>query len=896
MHIRLFFLLMIINTLGFSQGNTEKSRLFKQKITRLKNQDNLEEYYYAHFDFFMSNAVVENLPILKQVEITKWRTAKSNNEKIAALHLKITLAYHYLVFGNLKKSINQYENALNYYQNNKIKNYDITTYCLKPLGNNYTRIGDFERAEELFKYTIALATLNNNNQNLVTAYLNYSIVLQTLQKNKKAIDLLNKSLLIKGISTFNQNKIKSAIAKNYYLLTNYNKALTLLNKLNYNNYQNQITKSLCYFKLNNLDKATTILLNTIKTDSLANISNREMAKTHTILAAINFEKTKYKAALNNYKNALAYLIPNANKINNNFKTTDLFAENTLLDIFDGKANVYLKLNQFKKAVSNYNLAVKVTSLLQQAQSSQQAKIISQQNNRKRIEKIISIYYKQYKETNNISYIESAFKSVEITKSKVLLEKLYGNSFKNNILEDSLIIAEKKLIKKKANLSQKINAEKLKRNNANINLVKKLINNKAKTTTKLEVLKQQIAIKYPFISNGLDSISILNIQERLLEKNQLLIEYFDTEKHLYIFSITKNQVIKWRRINKDNDYNNSLQKYINIFVNENGNPLKTNIDSYLKSAYFLYNKLLKPELDNNAEYNVTLILDGKLNFVAFDALLTKQTTYTSFKNLPYLLFAKSLNYGYSIQILAKQKSNNTKSKKNKSILGVFPYFEDNYRGLQELHYTLDERESVTKYTNFLILDKAKASKKQFLKNANKFDILHLSTHATAGNFEEPAHIEFRDKTLYLPEIYGLNLQSDLLVLSACETGIGKLQKGEGTMSLARGFLYAGIKNLIVSQWKVNDKSTSILMHNFYTNYKYNNNITSSLHQAKIDYLKDDKIPNLKKTPYYWSGFVFIGNTEKPNTINYFYIVLGVLLIGFLLVFIKKTISQLKIKNI
>ena len=106
-----------------------------------------------------------------------------------------------------------------------------------------------------------------------------------------------------------------------------------------------------------------------------------------------------------------------------------------------------------------------------------------------------------------------------------------------------------------------------------------------------------------------------------------------------------------------------------------------------------------------------------------------------------------------------------------------------------------------------------------------------------------------------------------MLSACETGLGKLFKSEGAMSVARGFQFAGSQNILFSLWKVNDYTTSLFMDKFYKNIKKGNSYFESNHQAKLDFLNDESISNAKKSPYYWSAMVYYGTLENKNTTNY-----------------------------
>jgi len=99
------------------------------------------------------------------------------------------------------------------------------------------------------------------------------------------------------------------------------------------------------------------------------------------------------------------------------------------------------------------------------------------------------------------------------------------------------------------------------------------------------------------------------------------------------------------------------------------------------------------------------------------------------------------------------------------------------------------------------------------------------------------------------LYAKETTANLVVLSACETGIGTLLKGASPLSIARGFNYIGVDNLLFSLWKINDKSTANIMKRFYNSFKEKNSVSYANHQSKIGYLKDETIENSKKSPYY-----------------------------------------------
>ena len=116
----------------------------------------------------------------------------------------------------------------------------------------------------------------------------------------------------------------------------------------------------------------------------------------------------------------------------------------------------------------------------------------------------------------------------------------------------------------------------------------------------------------------------------------------------------------------------------------------------------------------------------------------------------------------------------------------------------------------------------------------------------------------DDSLMLEELYAQRLHAEMVVLSACETGIGELYKGEGIMSLGRGFTYAGARSLISSLWEVNDRSTAMIMKAFYQYLAEGVEKDLALQQAKKDYLS--RSDQFQSHPYFWAAFVANGDMK------------------------------------
>lgn len=153
----------------------------------------------------------------------------------------------------------------------------------------------------------------------------------------------------------------------------------------------------------------------------------------------------------------------------------------------------------------------------------------------------------------------------------------------------------------------------------------------------------------------------------------------------------------------------------------------------------------------------------------------------------------------------------------------------------------------------------ASTKEFLLNAPKYSIIHLATHACIDESSSDLNkIFFDDGNLSQIDLDQLRIHAALTVLSACNTGTGKLQKGEGVLSMARSFLLAGSASVLTSLWAVDDCTTADLMLHYYSFLGKGQQKDNSLKLAKLAFLERADLEH--SHPYYWSAFVQVGDTS------------------------------------
>jgi len=841
-----------------------------------------EDKIYNAVDSYSANPTIEGFQNLTQTERDFWKNLKpkTKNELLAIVVLNCNKAYYENKFGKTNQSISSYEKAWQIYQKNKLSNYDITEYCLKPLGNLYTIVGDYDNAENTIKQYYFIANLENNQSQKIAAILNLSNVYQNTGRINEAIDLLEKTIKTEKLSAVQKGILLNNLGNNYMIsakgfLINpepFSKAencfKTAIKLLKAEKNQSE-TLSNCYRNLaafnshwQNFDKANDYFAKAKKLVlEMKNQNSRTIAKLYYEEANLMVQQKKYAEANTIISSVFKILIQNYSNQKNilpNFNS--LYAETILLDALDLQAEIFSEQNQPKKALETYALSFQIEDLFANLLVYENSKIINQIRIRNRTEKCLSIYDFLYKKENKSAYIESAFHLSERTKSGVL--KSYLSNKKTASREEKLHLEQLQ------NWNNEIVKEQQKGDLANVSKINEAIKKQNKLMLSLKKIRQKNQV------NSAENIDLKSLYSKLEKDKAIMVEYFSGFENMYVFTLA-NQRIRLDHINITDTAIPKIISFLDYF--SDANKITDDISGYNRLGNSVY-KMLK--LPTNTTYqNLLIVPDGLLNFLPFETLITQESSTTNFAQMHYLLNDFRIAYNNSATFYLNGK---TPSTDKKTVLGIFPVFEKtNY----ELTFSKAEMQSIKNNFDGNFFENETATFDNFKMNAAAFSILHLSTHATSGDTETPASIKFYDREILYSELYNLNINPDLVVLSACETGIGKLYKSEGAMSVARGFQFAGAQNLLFSLWKVNDYTTSVFMDYFYENINKDQSYFEANANAKLDFLKDKSISNAKKSPYYWSAFVYYGGIETAeNSTNYYFYILGLLIfIGLFLVF-------------
>ncbi|MBW4359311.1 CHAT domain-containing protein [Flavobacterium taihuense] len=833
-----------------------------------------EDITYNAIDYFVANPSQEGIKKLNTIEARFWKNQdkKSKEELMSIVVLDCNKAYFENEFGKTNQAITSYEKAWKIYQTYQLTNYDIVEYCLKPLGNLYTIIGDYDNAENTIKHYYFIANIEKNESNKIAAILNLSNVYQSSGKNTLAINLLENTLKTTKLSSIQKGSLLNNLGNNYLLSAkelgyypktyykaeeSYEKAIQLLkneksqsealsncyrNLASLNGQRSDFEKANSYF-----EKAKTLFF------SSKNKGVRAIAKLYYEEALLLFKQKKMPQALQSIQHVYQTLIPLYSSQKRNVPLQrSLYAETVLLDALDLQADIYNLQNLPQKALQVYSLCFPIEEIMNSLLLFENSKIINQLRMSNRTEKCIAIYANLYKKENKIIYIEKAFQLAEKTKSGVLKSALSRNR--------SASKKEKQKIQELQFWNNEIVKEQQKGELANIYKINKAIKKQNET---MLLLKELQASYNSFKEEPLDLNALYS---KLESDNALMIYYFSGYEKMYYFTLggSQNPKIVLNSFSNDAHYSVYFWQFIRYF--NDANAITNDIKGYNHFGKIAYDKLHLPQ--KISFKNLIIIPDGALDFLPFEALITKESNTSNFEKMHYLLRDFNIVYNNSASFYLNAKPF---SPKEKTVLGIFPVFEKtNYA----LTYSKTELQSIKNSFKGRFFEFDSASFQNFKNNAAAYSILHLSTHATAGNIDIPASIKFYDREVLYSELYHLNINPNLVVLSACETGIGKLYKSEGAMSVARGFQSAGAQNLLFSLWKVNDYTTSVFMGDFYKYVKKNDSYFEANAKAKLDFLKNKNISNAKKSPYYWAAFVYYGSLENKEKTNY-------LLIGFVI---------------
>ncbi len=795
--------------------------------------------------------------------------------------------------GKIAAAKNAFEAAFDGYQKLEQSNYKfekgwVIGAIYIPLANIYTRLEDYKSAASLHLLAQNEFSKLGMKQRMAETATDYGILLTTMGNMEQAIEVFSKQLDYPDLSArtktivlenrancfLHMNKLSSA-------MSDVEQAIELGGKLEKGApflMTAYSVKGEIESKMKQYEKATNDLQQALRFGlEFYPKRSRQIGKIYVRLGDLSRLQQQEAKALSYYQQALFTVLPGIDtlEVHQSPLRDSLIPENTILESLEGKASTYQQLAEketspnryLSLALDNLQLCFAEEQLLSTAQLHASSKVKFQNLNRKRRETALDICAKLQRLTGKEKYALLAFDIAEGGKANVLLEGVTDYLIRKKMSDDqgilnSIDLLEKELSKIEAKMqglsseNEKESGEKEVLNRQSVLLSQQLRGMK-------QQLKKQAAYMARLHSEEKHDLADLVRDSLLLDTKTVFVEYVLATDYLFGFSLIKNRAVHFFSIPRDEDFNATLLAFAENFSAEK--RWNVGAEHYQNTAVDFYEKILAPAMINDFE-EVIIVPDGRLAAIPFEALVTTMVENPIFKNLDYLLKHKNIRYAYSAAVLLTQ---NKQAFVDPSLLVVAPDFAKTDWGLPALDVNALR---IKGFDHYEVMGGGQATKHHFIQEAQKYRYIHLFTHADADKKGTLPRIYFEDSILTLPEIYTLDLSAELVVLSACETNLGKLEKGEGVMSLSRGFAYAGVSSLISSLWKVKDQQTAELFSSFYDALQKNNGQKSTaLRQSKLNYLA--ATDDIHASPGYWAGFVFIGSEHTPHPNHFWWWVLA-----------------------
>lgn len=815
-------------------GTAPRKDSLEKIYVETKKQDSLAAYLDHLFDFV--DAAPQNLiGSDDSLMTTIWRAPKTFTEKYAYYNLVINIAYHLLQQRQIPASIKWYEQAYKFYNENKQdaaleQEMYFEEYVSKPLGNNYTRMGDFSKAIFIQQTAIISAKqkglydiLPGLYANIATTYFHtqqYDSVQHYIDVGLQNIPAAHPQILnlynLKTEAFFETRQTDSAVFWN-------NRATVVAKNFSITNEDAVIITYLDQAKILNQSKAYPDAIKVLRIAwELAQKENvAEKVEIAIEMGNAFLLANKTDSSIYWHQIALGFFKLNDAGLYPDFKvTTSMFGIATALMYREpDSAAVW-----FEKAVLNdyYTQQLLPTSL-----NSRTAAYA----NSKYSEVAIALHHQLYDQTKNNKYLLKAMWLAEISKGRQLLTEQERS---REWVTDSTLIKNKSISDE----------------------LRSLYLNLAETDD--ENIIQKVKFKIQELEYGLNltesnydkllKIPSYNEFEKWVNENgekTSVISYYWGQSYVYAVSISGNNYAHFLDTAVAQNMK-LIQAFTHTFFYNGPDAFNNNPDEYYRQAGMLLKKY-NPWFTAGVE-NLLVSADGPLHLLPFEALNINERT-------PEYL-GKQCAVSYSFSFLQYAASTNLKGSKN--AINVFT-FRQPHLGFAALNEAAKEERYLSSNFKTESLNAAITSTNDFIRSLQSGNVIHFASHAVANDSMQQGFLVLNEK-LYLAQLQYITAKCPLMVLAACETGAGTLKEGEGMESLARAFISKGVNGVISTRWPVDDKVAAEMTRLFYEQLRKVKKPAKALQLATQQYMNNNKA-YAAQNPWLWAAFTYQGINQN-----------------------------------
>ena len=816
-----------------------------------------------------------------QKSIESFREAIHLSEEIASKAHKVRclrkLSLNYWELNNIKEFKYLNEEALKIAK--EIKHGKEQGRCLINIGLFYWRLNIYSKALTYYERALKIAQEEKSKADEGVCFTDIGLIYLDLGNYEKALNYLEKALLIdKQIKRTNyiskdlnnlgviyrRKGVISGEKEKFYIAINYfNECLKLVRGTRDVITEIKVLNNIgfVYINLKNYLDALQYLKSGLK--KAKGIQNVELiASILTNMANVYFNLKDYEKSSSLYQRAIEI----ANEIGDN---------QILWEAYFGLGQCCEKRNDFRLALIYYKKSIDTIDLIRSQISLDINKTGFVRDKLKVYESVIDLLYRLKKDDASKIYTKELFQTVERAKARAFMEGLGESKID---IEQRL---SPELKKRKNEVSDKIShfMQELSKHDLPFKKREELLDALQKGEDEYLSLISKMRVEDSGTAELLNPL-VCKVEQlqQLLDRKTALIEYFLGENQSIMIFITKNE-IEVHPLPSRSEVEKSLRAYIKIL----SDPYKTKFRG-IRGAKRIYKELL-PDIPDNVE-NLIIVPDGVIYYLPFETLVFShrdqkiENKYLVEKyKISYIPSASALlflsesqpkserprnllafgNPSYALRNSSKGKKSETEVEIMRELyldqgfdFSPLPHSEEEVLGISS-YFPMERKD---------IFIEQEAKEENFKRSSLKdYGIIHFACHGFLSEEypfrsalvlsldDDPAE----DGFIQVRELYNLRLRADLIVLSACQTGRGRMERGEGLLGLPRIFFYAGAKSVLSTLWKINDESTAMFMSWFYRYLSEGEDIAQALRLAKLRMLNSKY-----RHPFYWASFVLNGD--------------------------------------
>ncbi len=906
-------------------GDYDLAKKHHFKALKLSQEGDVEDYETSYFVYnavggmMWYSAKLDSANYYFDLSLKALKNMEANDMnrfyRPAIVKGNMSILYHAL--GKNEKAITVSREVISDYQR-YINNSDDETMKLRGLKHQlisidnlasyYVDIGELKRADELmyYSYKQKVQHLESNDPNILISLVLVGQTKRHLHDYKKSAYYLDKAL--KWIENNPDTQpywhagALIARASVYAATGNIEKAKKLYiegEKLYKTSLKQDYTKdyldaciemSIFYSKNNMSEKAITLATESHQFIKRSAFKNTLQDFLHTLnLSEVYYNLKNYRKAFQYSTESLSFFERNILKIESasDIIQIEYYKPKALLIEAQSKYHLYDKKDEkfLKSILEDVEMGIDILNQRKNVISSVVDLNLLISENSALFDFAKQLNYELYKLSNKKEYVDNLLKLHESSIYNKIRSRL---GIKKDMAFKGVPAA---VLKQEKDLKDRLNASLGETENIS-NTIANLTRNTDNWNRFLDSLKQNYPkyynMRYASIEKPMDEI------QTNLPLNTTVIRYLFMDTELFALVIDKN--------------NKKIFPLNFAAIKKDISSIETNQNDFKKtsaSLHKLYQCLWKPFANEILTKKIVIVPDRELFNLSFEMLTPERLE--SYKDLSFnsLLSKYIISYNYSLLLV--QKESETIGYKSDFVAFV-PEFDDkmkeNYKvgirdsiDLDKAYLTLLPQpftKKLAKTSTRLFGGKSflnQNSTEQVFKNsAKEHKIIHIGTHAESNNITpELSRLVFaksedttdiNDNYLYSYEIYNINLSSNLAILTACETGKPSYQAGEGMISLAHAFNYAGSESILTSLWKIDEQSSAKIVDLFYKHIKKGMSKDEALQKAKLQYISEAEGRTVN--PEYWAGLVLIGDTSPILMVEtsyaiYWYVGLGLLIL-------------------